>query len=81
VSERLTCQVCNQPKASLKQRQSKLEPGIKLLVCQSCVDSKFEPRGIIIIHGRMNGPESVSRYIAKRLYVGREITAAEIMKP
>jgi hypothetical protein len=29
----------------------------------------------------MNGPESVSRYIAKRLYVGKEITAAEIMKP
>lgn len=81
MSERLSCQVCGQPKASLKQRPSRLEPGIKLLVCQTCIDAKYEPRGIIIIHGRIHGPESVSRYISKRLYVGKEITAAEIIKP
>lgn len=75
------CQSCDQQKASLKSRKSRLEPGIQLLICQTCIDAKREPRWIIILHGRKNGANSVATYITKRRYVGSEITASELIVP
>ena len=75
------CQSCNKQKAQLKSRRSRLEPGVQLLICQSCIDSKFEPRWLIILHGRQNGANSVATYISKRRYIGNEISAAELIRP
>jgi len=52
---------------------------VNLFMCQSCIDSKFEPRWVIILGGRQNGAESVRDYIVKRRYVGRPISAEEVI--
>jgi hypothetical protein len=48
-------------------------------MCQTCVDSKFEPRWTIILSARKNGPEFVRDFIVKRRYVGEEIKATELI--
>ena len=48
-------------------------------MCQSCIDSKFEPRWVIILSGRQNGADSVREYIIKRLYIGKTITDEELI--
>jgi hypothetical protein len=50
-----------------------------LLLCQSCSDSKFEPRWTIILAGRQNGSDYVKEFIIKRKYVGIEISASELL--
>jgi hypothetical protein len=77
--ETALCQSCNKQRAILKRRSSRLEPGIQLVVCQSCIDSKFEPRWLIILHGRQHGPSAVADFITKRRYIGDEITAIELI--
>ena len=53
--------------------------GVQLLMCQSCIDAKFEPRWVIILAGRQNGPETVREYVIKHLYVGKPIMAEELI--
>lgn len=53
--------------------------GIQLFMCQTCIDSKFEPRWVIILGGRQKGPQVVREYIVKRLYIGKTITAEELI--
>lgn len=50
-----------------------------LYMCQVCIDQKFEPRWVIILGGRQNGPESVRDYILKHRYVGKTISAEELI--
>ncbi len=52
---------------------------INLLMCETCIASKFEPRWAVILCGRQYGHESVKEYIAKKKYVGEEIKASELM--
>jgi hypothetical protein len=74
-----SCQSCNMQKNELHVRRSKLIKGITILMCQTCIDKKFEPRWIIIIHGRQNGAYEVQDYITKHRYVGEDIKAVELM--
>jgi len=74
-----SCQCCNKQKNELHVKRSRLIPGITMMICQTCIDSKFEPRWAIIIHGRQNGAYEVSDYITKHRYVGEEIKAVELM--
>jgi hypothetical protein len=48
-------------------------------MCQSCIDLKYEPRWVIILAGRQNGADSVREYVIKNLYIGRKITAEELI--
>jgi hypothetical protein len=50
---------------------------INLLMCESCITSKFEPRWLIILAGRSNGADYVRDYVLKKRYVGNEISASE----
>lgn len=75
------CQSCNKQRAVLKQRKSRLDPGFQLLICQTCIDAKHEPRWLIILHGRNYGSATVTDYITKHRYTGEEITARELIKP
>lgn len=75
----MLCQSCEKPKNQLFSKNSNIISDIGLVMCQSCIDSKYEPRWIIILAGRSNGPEYVKEYISKRRYVGREITANELI--
>jgi len=75
----MKCQVCGKSRHSVTPKKSSIVNGATLLVCDSCKEKKFEPRHLIIIVGRSKGPSFVRDYINKRLYVGDEITAAELI--
>ena len=75
----MICYSCSKPKNQLSARKSTLLPGVNLLLCQSCVESKFEPRWTIILSARRNGADSVRDFIIKRRYVGNEIAATELI--
>jgi hypothetical protein len=48
-------------------------------MCETCVNSKFEPRWVIILAGRSNGPDHVRDFVLKRKYIGNEISASELL--
>ncbi len=73
----IECSSCGKQKNTLTTRNSKLMPGVRLHLCGGC--EGMEPRYLIILHGRANGTASVAPYIKKRLYVGNEITAKELI--
>ena len=75
----MQCYSCGKQKNELHQRKSDIIVGVALFMCQTCIDSKFEPRWVIILAGRQNGTESVRDYIIKRRYVGETISAEELI--
>jgi hypothetical protein len=48
-------------------------------MCESCISSKFEPRWVVILAGRQNGPELVREFILKKRYCGNDISASELL--
>jgi hypothetical protein len=76
--EKVLCYSCNKSKNKLNLKKSNLFP-INLLMCETCINSKLEPRWLVILAGRQLGHDPIKDYIAKRRYVGEEITASEIL--
>jgi hypothetical protein len=76
--EKILCYSCNKNKNKLNLRKSSLLP-INLLVCETCISSKLEPRWVIILSGRQFGSEYVREFIVKKRYVGNEISASELL--
>lgn len=76
--EKILCYSCNKNKNKLNLKRSSLLP-INLLVCETCIDSKMEPRWVIILSGRQMGSEYVREFIVKKRYVGNEISASELL--
>jgi len=76
--DRVLCYSCNKSKNELASKKSILLP-VNLLLCKSCTDNKLEPRWIIILAGRQYGSEHVKEHIAKKKYVGTDITASELL--
>ena len=76
--EKVLCYSCNKSKANLSLVKSSLL-GINLFLCESCKSQKLEPRWVVVIAGRQNGPEQVKEFIAKRKYLGNEISASELL--
>lgn len=76
--DKVLCYSCNKSKNELAAKKSLLMP-INLLLCKSCTENKIEPRWIIILAGRQYGAEHVKDYIAKKKYVGADITASELL--
>jgi hypothetical protein len=72
------CYSCGKQKHRLSPIKSALFD-IQLIMCDSCIEGKFEPRWTIILGGRQYGPEKVRDYIVKRRYHGKDITANEII--
>lgn len=75
--EKILCYSCNKSKNKLSVRKSILIP-INLLMCETCITSKFEPRWVIILSGRQLGPEAVKEFIVKKRYLGTDIAASEL---
>lgn len=75
----MVCYSCGKAKNSLSPKKSKLLNGINLLLCNSCIDNKYEPRWIIILAGRKFGPTFVKEYIKNNRYIGKEISANELI--
>lgn len=76
--EKILCYCCNKTKNKLSAKRSSLLP-ISLLMCETCVNSKFEPRWVIILAGRQLGPETVREFVLKKRYCGNEISASELL--
>ena len=76
--DKVLCYSCNKSKNKLVVKKSSLFP-INLLMCESFILSKLEPRWAIILSGRQNGSDSVKDLILKRKYIGDEITASELL--
>ena len=75
----MLCYSCSKQKDQLHPYQSSILEGVNLLMCQSCIDEKYEPRWVIILAGRQKGAEHVRDHIVKHRYVGRPITAEEVI--
>lgn len=75
----MLCYSCGKQKNELHPKKSSIIDGVQLFLCQTCIDQKFEPRWVIILGGRQNGPDTVRDYIVKRLYIGNTITAEELI--
>lgn len=76
--EKILCYCCNKSKNQLSVRKSILLP-INLLMCETCITSKFEPRWVVILAGRQNGSDSVKEFVIKKKYCGNDIAASELL--
>ena len=76
--EKILCYSCNKSKNKLDVKKSSLLP-INLLICETCSSSKFEPRWVIILAGRHMGSETVRDFVLKRRYIGKDISASELL--
>lgn len=76
--DKILCYSCNKTKNKLNIKKSTILD-INLFMCETCIESKFEPRWAIVISGRQNGAEYVRDMILKKRYVGNEITAEELL--
>jgi hypothetical protein len=75
----MQCFSCGKQKNQLSPKKSDILNGVTLLMCQTCIESKLEPRWVIVLGGRQNGTDSVRDYIIKRRYIGRVIDAEELI--
>ena len=76
--DKVLCYSCNKSKNKLSAKKSSLL-NISLLLCETCNTSKFEPRWVVVLAGRQFGSEHVTEHIAKKKYIGNEITASELL--
>jgi hypothetical protein len=76
--EKILCYCCNKTKNQLNAKRSALLP-INLLMCETCITSKFEPRWVVILAGRQNGAEAVREFVLKKRYCGNDISASELL--
>ncbi len=75
----MKCYSCGKDKNELQPKKSDILNGVVLMICQSCIDTKMEPRWVVVLGGRQKGAESVRDYIIKRRYFGNEILANELI--
>lgn len=73
------CTVCRRHRATLKPRKSKLNPSMILLLCNECLESKREPRFLVILTARQDGLDTVRDYIRNQRYYGDKIKAEELL--
>jgi len=76
--DKILCYSCNKSKHKLNAKKSSLLP-INLLMCETCINSKFEPRWVVILAGRSNGADYVREFVLKKRYLGNEISASELL--
>ena len=76
--EKILCYCCNKTKNKLNVRKSVLIP-INLLMCETCITSKFETRWVVILAGRQLGSDAVKEFIIKKRYCGNDIAASELL--
>ena len=76
--EKILCYSCNKSKNKLNLKRSSLLP-INLLMCETCITTKLEPRWVIILAGRQNGADVVKDHVLKKRYVGNDISASELL--
>lgn len=79
MSRELVCQSCGAQKMSLRKIKSSLITTMELVMCATCIASKYEPRFIVILAARTIGMNGVKKFIIDRRYIGDEIPASDIL--
>ena len=79
MSDSINCSSCGKVRKDLFPKKSPLMAGVTLYMCQTCINAGFQPRWVIILHARKNGIESVSDYLRKHRYIGRDIIGSELV--
>ena len=75
---KILCYSCNKNKHKLNAKKSSLL-SINLLMCETCINAKLEPRWVVILAGRSSGADSVREFVLKKRYLGEEISASELL--
>lgn len=75
----LECTVCRRQKYTLRPRKSKLMPNMNMFLCNECFEAKREPRFLVIMVARRDGPSAVRDYIRNHRYFGDKIRAEELV--
>lgn len=75
----MNCTVCDKQKNELTPKKSRLMAGMNLLLCKECEEGRREPRWLIILVGRKDGPKRVVEHIKHHRYVGEDILAKELI--
>ena len=76
--DKILCYSCSKSKHKLNAKKSSLLP-INLLMCESCINAKYEPRWVVILAGRSIGADHVREFVLKKRYIGNEISASELL--
>jgi hypothetical protein len=76
--DKVLCYSCSKSKNQLSVKKSSLI-SINLLLCETCISSRFEPRWVVILAGRQYGADLVKDVIVKKRYLGKEISASELL--
>lgn len=80
MTDRLICQSCDEPKQALKRVNSRIATEWSINLCHDCASNKFEPRYLLILAVRQFGMNKVVEdYIKNHKYVGKEISAKDIL--
>lgn len=80
MARELLCQSCGEQKMSLRKTRSSLIKTMELVMCETCINHKYEPRFIIILAARTAGiQDDVRKIINDRRYLGNEIPARDIL--
>ena len=75
----MKCYSCNKDKDKLHPKKSELLDGVISLMCQTCIDLKYEPRWVVVLAARSKGAEKVKDFVIKRRYLGNEIMGNELL--
>lgn len=59
--------------------QSKVFPGARFASCHECLEKGLEPRPLVVLAAIYNDNEDCKKARKQGLYLGQDITAAEIM--
>lgn len=74
----MNCQSCG-ISADLHVRKSSLFDNFPLLQCDECRSKKLEPRWLVILYGRQYGIKQIGPVLKAHRYVGKEISATELV--
>lgn len=75
----VVCACCGRQHADLRAQKSRLITDIKFMVCPTCKKGGFEPRYIIILVARSEGPNRVAEYVRDHKYHGEPILGREMI--
>lgn len=52
---------------------------MQLLICDDCRERSLEPRWLVVLAGRTFGVKAIDKVLKSKRYVGKEITASELL--
>lgn len=75
----VVCASCRNHKFKLTAKKSRLKTDQVLLLCDTCIKQKFEPRWIVMMVGRSEGFDAIKDYIKPQRYIGDPIMLEDMI--